>query len=150
MVVAVLTSSFHYECTRVYHHPVYACFIDLKKAYDSVHHDSLWNILQHSYGLSPKLLSIIHPLHDDSTAAVRAYRRVSDEFPVTSGVHKGCVLVPTLFNLYFDVAIRICLENHHQQGRGIKMASLLNADLVGNRRSLKLETLVTMQPRVCR
>ena len=29
------------EKAREYHHPIYVCFIDLKKAYDSVHRDSL-------------------------------------------------------------------------------------------------------------
>ena len=61
------------EKAREYHQPIYACFIDLKKAYDSVHRESLWRILQHSYCLPPKLLSIVRALHEDSTAAVRAY-----------------------------------------------------------------------------
>ena len=131
------------EKAREYHQPIYACFIDLKKAYDSVHRESLWRILQHSYCLPPKLLSIMRALHEDSTAAVRAYGKLSDKFSVTSGVRQGCVLAPTLFNFYFDVAIRMALEEHRQQGSGIRVAYLLDADLVGNRRIPKLETLVT-------
>ena len=53
------------------------------------------------------------------------------------------MLAPTLFNFYFDVAIRMALEEHRQQGSGIRVAYLLDADLVGNRRIPKLETLVT-------
>ena len=49
-------------------------------------------------------------LHEDSTAAVRAYGKLLDMFSVTSGVHQGCVLAPTLFNFYFDVAIRMALH----------------------------------------
>ena len=120
------------EKAREYHQPIYACFIDLKKAYDSVHRESLWRILQHSYCLPPKLLSIMRALHEDSTAAVRAYGKLSDKFSVTSGVRQGCVLAPTLFNFYFDVAIRMALEEHRQQGSGIRVAYLLDADLVGN------------------
>ena len=82
-------------------------------------------------------------LHEDSTAAVRAYGKLSDKFSVTSGVRQGCVLAPTLFNFYFDVAIRMALEEHRQQGSGIRVAYLLDADLVGIRRISKLETLVT-------
>ena len=131
------------EKAREHHQPIYACFIDLKKAYDSVHRESLWRILQHSYCLPPKLLFIMRALHENSTAAVRAYGKLSDKFCVTSGVRQGCVLAPTLFKFYFDVAIRMALEEHRQQRSGIRVAYLLDADLVGNRRILKLETLVT-------
>ena len=98
------------EKAREYHQPINACFIDLKKAYDSVHRESLWRILQHSYCLPLKLLSIMRALHEDSTAAVRAYGKLPDKFSVTSGVLQGCVLAPTHFNFYFDVAIRMALE----------------------------------------
>ena len=53
------------------------------------------------------------------------------------------MLAPTLFNFYFDTATHMALDIHRQEERGIKVAYLLDADLVGNRRSLKLETLVT-------
>ena len=53
-------------------------------------------------------------LHEDSTAAVRAYGKLSDKFSVTSGIRQGCVLAPTLFNFYFDVAIR--MEEHVNRG----------------------------------
>ena len=131
------------EKAREYNHPINACFIDLKKAYDLVNRDSLWHILQYSYCLPPKLLSIIRALHEDSNAAVRAYEKVSDTFPVTSGVRQGCVLAPTLFNFYFDIAIHMALDMHRSQGRGIKVAYLHDADLVGNRRILRFESLVT-------
>ena len=64
-------------------------------------------------------------------------------FSVTCGVRQGCVLAPTLFNFYFDTAIHMALNVHRQEERGIKVAYLLDADLVGNRWNLKLETLVT-------
>ena len=64
-------------------------------------------------------------------------------FSVTSGVRQGCVLAPTLFNFYFNTAIHMALDVHRQEERGIKVAYLLDADLVGNRWSLKLEILVT-------
>ena len=78
------------ECE--FHQPLYACFIDLKKAYDSVHHDSLWHILKHTYHLPEKLLTIICALHEDCTTAVRAYGKTSDMFSITSGARQGCVV----------------------------------------------------------
>ena len=131
------------EKAHEFHQPLYACFIDLKKAYDSVHCDSLWRILKHTYHLPEKLLTIICALHEDCTAAVRTYGKTSDTFTVTSGVHQGCVLAPTLFIFYLGTAIHMALNVHGQEERGIKVAYLLDSDPVGNRRKLKFETLVT-------
>ena len=108
-----------------------------------MHRDSLWRILQHSYQLPEKLLTIIQALHEDSTAAVRDYGKTSSNFSVTCGVRQGCVLSPTLFISYFDVAIHMALDKHRVEGKGIKVAYLHNADPVGHWKTLKLETLVT-------
>ena len=81
-----------------------------------------------------KLLTIIQALHEDSTAVVRAYGKTSDKFPVSCGVCEGCVLVPTLFNLYFDMAIHMTSDKHRIEGKGIKVAYLHNAGLLGTRR----------------
>ena len=137
------------EKASEYNHPIYICFIGLKKAYDSVHRDSLWQILQHSYHLPLKLLSIIRELHLNSTANVQAYSKISNTFPITSGVCQDCVLAPTLFNFGFDVAIHMALEEHRLQNRGVRMAYLHDAELVGDRKILKLDIYTDYRSRVC-
>ena len=52
---------------------------------------------------------------------------------VSSGVRQGCVLAPTLFNMYFDAVIHMALEEHRSQGRGVVMLYQPEAKLVGNR-----------------
>ena len=104
------------EKAREFHHPLYnICFIDLRKAYDSINHEALWSILQSSYHLPAKLISIIRAVHDGSRAAVRAYGRVSESFGATCGVRQGCVLAPTLFNLYYDAVIHMSLDSAEQR-----------------------------------
>ena len=66
-----------------------------------MHHDSLWRILQYSYQLPEKFLTIVQALHQNSTAD----KKTDEKFPVIRGDCQRCVLGPTLFNLYFDVAI---------------------------------------------
>ena len=131
------------EKAREYHQPLYICFIDLQKAYDSVSRESLWRILRSSFNLPQKVLSIIQALHRDSLASVRAYGKISEEFQVSSGVRQGCILAPTLFNLYFDLVIQMALEEHQEEGRGVRMAYLRDGKLVGNRRRFSQETLVS-------
>ena len=105
----------------------------------TVNHDSLWRILQHSYQLPEKLISIIRILHVDSFAAVMAYGQTSVRFPVTSGVRQDCVLATTLFS---NESIHLAFDHHRQASRGIQEAYLLDGELVGNRRALILETLI--------
>ena len=49
----------------------------------------------------------------------------------------------TLFNLYFDVATHMALDDHWLSGRGVSVAYLHNAKLVGNQRQLLHETVVS-------
>ena len=129
------------EKAREYHHPLYICFVDLRKAYDSVSRTTLWSILEHCYHLPPKLLTVIKALHDNTSAAVRSYGKTSEMFPVSVGVKQGCVLAPTLFNLYFDTVIRLAITNH-TPAAGLCLSYLLDADLVENRRKLSSEVTV--------
>ena len=131
------------EKAREFHKPIYICFIDLRKAYDFVNRNSPWTMLQHSYDIPTKLISIIHILHEHSMAAIRCYGKTSDEFAIISGVRQGCVLAPTLFNLYYDVAICIALENSQPKGKGVRVAYLQGAKLVGNRRKLQHEAIIS-------
>ena len=129
------------EKAREFRQPLYVCFIDLRKAYNSVNRESLWILLQDCYNLPPKLLSILRALYSDSKAIVRSYGLTSEEFSVTCGVRQGCVLAPTLFNLFFDVAIHLALRDH--EGKGVKFTYLYNTQLVGNRKVLREESIVS-------
>ena len=48
-----------------------------------------------------------------------------------------------LFNLYFNVAIRMVLENSQRKGRGVRVAYLHGAKLVGNCRKLQHEAIIS-------
>ena len=130
------------EKAREYHHPVYICFVDLRKVYDSVHRSTLWSVLEHCYHLPPKFLTIIKALHENTSAAVRPYGKTSDQFPVSVGIKQGCVLAPTLFNLFFDTVVWLAMSDHHP-GAGLSLSYLLDANLVGNRKKLTSEISVS-------
>ena len=131
------------EKAREFHRPLYIRFVDLRKAHDTVNREALWSILQSSYRIPAKLPSVIQAVHADSRAAVRAYGKVSEGFDVSCGVRQGCVLAPTLFNLYFDVVIPMSLDSHRMQNKGVGVAYLHDVKLGGNRRTLQFETLIT-------
>ena len=47
-----------HELARKKSTPLYACFVDLTKAYDSVDREVLWSVLK-QLGLPPKMLEVI-------------------------------------------------------------------------------------------
>lgn len=80
---------------------LYLCFIDYKAAFDHVNRTRLWSKL-HSWGLPQPLLNLLINLHTDTWLQVKLgngtllLRRI----PTEKGLKQGCVLAPTLFNLY--------------------------------------------------
>ena len=52
------------EQSKEWNTTLYATFIDLEKAFESVHRESLWKILRH-YGIPSKIVSIIRMLYVD-------------------------------------------------------------------------------------
>ena len=83
---------------------LYALFIDLKKAYDSIPRAALWLVLA-QFGVPPRMLSLIESLHDGMEARVRVSRAVTDTILVNNGLRQGCPLAPVLFNLYFSAVV---------------------------------------------
>ena len=79
--------------------------MDLKKAYDRVDEDAMWQVLS-LYGVGGQLLHAVQSFYGDSRAGVRIGNEVSEWFFVNVGVIKGCVMPPWLFNLYMDGVVR--------------------------------------------
>ena len=94
------------ELGRVRKIPLYTCFIDLQKAYDSVYRELLWQVLPR-FGVLAKMLTIILQFHDGMRACVRTDDgEHSESF---DGLQQGCVMSPLLFNVFFAVVIHVVL-----------------------------------------
>ena len=88
------------ELARMKDTPLYLCFIDLTKAYDSVDRTLLWDVLA-PFGVPPRMLAVIRQFHDCIQACVRLDDGgCSDKFDVGQGPRQGCVLAPLLFILF--------------------------------------------------
>ena len=81
--------------------PLYVCFVDLQKAYDTVQHDLLWERLR-SIGVSPRMLAAIQSLYTSGTLSMKVDGTAGQPAVQRMGVRQGCPLSPTLFGIFFD------------------------------------------------
>ena len=65
---------------------LFACFIDLKKAFDTVWHDGLFLKLQKA-GINGKLYNVIKSMYDNCHSRVKCKRFLSDPINIINGVH---------------------------------------------------------------
>ena len=92
---------------------LYAAFMDLTKAFDTVSREGLWRILG-KLGCPPRFLSILQQLHIGQKGQVKHNGEFSDSFPIENGVEQGCVLAPSLFAVFFSMMLREAKEDLHE------------------------------------
>ena len=95
---------------------VHACFIDIKKAFDSVNHETLMNKLL-SYGIPVEYVDIIRYMYANQYVNVRFKSSFSSKWKINRGVRQGGVLSGLLFNIYIDSL----LSNISQMKQGCKL-----------------------------
>ena len=95
----------------------------------------MWAALELKFGFPPKILNIVKALHKETSGAVRACGKVSEEVFSKTGVIQGSVLAPNLFELFFDTVISMSLQQHSEN----ELSILFNteAELVGNRTQMR-------------
>ena len=92
------------DCVNCHKSKIYACFVDFRKAFDSVWHDALVHELSQINVLG-NFYIVIKSFYANSTCSIRIGNNQTQPFQYTRGVRQGCILSPLLFNLYVnDVA----------------------------------------------
>ena len=86
--------------------PVYACAMDLSKAFDLVAWDKMFQELL-DRGISPLILRCLVFIYTKQCCNVRWGNAYSTSFQVTNGVRQGAVSSPILFCIYIDKLIKV-------------------------------------------
>ncbi|KAJ8865484.1 hypothetical protein PR048_033771 [Dryococelus australis] len=82
----------------------YMAVLDVKKAFDTVQHVPLLNILR-SRGAPFLILRHIHKIYAQGTTSIQLPGQVLKGIPVHQGVRQGDPLSPVLFNIVMDSAL---------------------------------------------
>lgn len=82
--------------------PIYACFLDLSKAFDMVSYDILWTKIRLETTLPEENLLLLKYWYGNQTNVVRWGNSFSDVYRLNNGVRQGGLTSPKLFNLYIN------------------------------------------------
>jgi len=123
--------------------PLYAAFIDFRKAYDCVHRPLLWECLK-SLGVHGEFMAALIAMYDGSAMCVRIDGKVGPAFPSHKGVMQGDPLSPLLFGLFIDSLEGVF--DAELPGDGVEMAGrLLRLLLYADDLTLLAETPEALQ-----
>ena len=87
---------------------IFAFFLDIQKAYDTVWHDGLWYKLW-DMGVKGRIWRVIKKMYMSSRSAVILEGEKSDSFNVEVNVAQGCSLPPIVYPpYYFQYSLMIC------------------------------------------
>ncbi len=80
---------------------LYTCFIDLRKAFDTVWHNGLFHKL-HTNKVQGNFLQTLRNIYKNSRCSVKVGSKLTQPFKCEKGVRQGDPLSPLLFNLYIN------------------------------------------------
>lgn len=104
---------------------VFACFLDLSKAFDKVCHGILFEKLKKT-GIPDYIINILQYLYSHQKVYIRYESGVSKDWYIGNGVRQGGILSPWFFNLYIDEI----LERVSSAGIGCRFG-LTSSNIIG-------------------
>ena len=93
--------------------PLFSCFVDFSKAFDSISHDLLW-LKMEDLGLSTRILLLLKDMYSKACSWIKVNGSLSPCFTCNRGVRQGCNLSPLLFCLFIsDLETHLKNNNCH-------------------------------------
>lgn len=106
-----------------YNQELHLLYVDLKKAYDNIPQNKLWEALELT-NINNNLIKAIKNLYRDNTAKIKVGQRISEGFKVNKGLKQGCCLSPTLFKIYLEQALKLWKRKCSNMGITLNNTSL--------------------------
>jgi hypothetical protein len=80
---------------------VFCCFVDFRKAFDTVPREKIWSKME-ELGVPRHLRAVVHRMYEEVKVKIITSAGISESFRSDIGFKQGCPLSPTLFGLYID------------------------------------------------
>ena len=90
---------------------LYHVFVHFKKAFDRVWYAALWATIR-PYNINDNLIKTIECPYNKATSAVYHDNNIGEWFRTTIRVSQGCLLSPTLFDIFLERIMADTLEDH--------------------------------------
>ena len=81
--------------------PLHVCFVDFRKAYDTVWRDGLYKKLI-SYNIDKRFIRLLRNIYSTSSLAIKTQHGRSNIFSSNIGLKQGCNMSPLLFNIFIN------------------------------------------------
>ena len=104
----------------------FICFVDYRKAFDSIDQSKLWKILQDCTNLSPAYINFLIKVYEGSSATIRTSVGNTRLINILKGVKQGDVLSAILFCLVISV---ITYKAFNNKNYGLPIGGILWSDL---------------------
>ena len=91
------------------------CFVDFKKAFDSINREAMFEILP-LYGIPDEVVKAVRSLYTNTKATVITPDGETDFFNIEVGVLQGDTLAPFLFIIVLDYILRLSFDQHSEKG----------------------------------
>ena len=85
---------------------MFSCFLDVRKAFDTVWIDGLMYKLFSDLGVNSKLWLAIKDLYTDVKARVLYSGALSGEFEIVQGTGQGRILAPFMYKVYINSLLK--------------------------------------------
>ena len=135
-----------------YQQNLYHVFIDFIKAFDRVWHAALWATMW-KYNINANLVRTIEQLYDKATSAVQIKGSIGEWFKTTVRVRQGCLVSPTLFNIFLEWIMSDALDEHDRKvsigDRNITNLRFADGTDALTEEEQELEALVESLDKIC-
>ena len=109
------------EKTHEWQIPLWICFIDFEKAFDSIEHHAIWGALQRQ-GVSDGYIELLQRLYAGQTSQVLVDSMLSRKFEVQRGTKQGDPLSTLLFNAVLEDIFREIRPRWTSKRYGLEMS----------------------------
>ena len=94
-------------------------FVDFRKAFDSIHREQMFAILE-LYGIPKPIIDAIKVLYTSTSSSILTPDGETDPFDILAGILQGDTLAPFLFIIVIDYVLRTSVDTISNKGLELK------------------------------